>query len=278
MFKSIGKQVWIFDAEWVPDPLTGKIVYQLPDELTDEAVMLEMWKRGGATDDNPTPYLKTVLCRVVSISAITRTLSNGEVKLRLLSLPRDPNNSEGQILESFLNAIGKFKPQLVGYNSVSADLKIMIQRSIINGIQASDFCRRPEKPWEGVDYFARGSEANIDLMDIVGGWGKSSPSLHEIVTPCGIPGKISVDGNQVAPLWLNGELNKIIAYNEFDAITTYLLWLRIAHFSGFLTLEQYESEQTILHDFLTRESDQPDHEHLKDYLTEWERLKKATSH
>ncbi|MBU3915389.1 hypothetical protein KKA14_07625, partial [bacterium] len=132
MFKSVGSQVWIFDTEWVPDPITGKLLYQLSDELSDEAIMLEMWKKGGATEDNPTPYLKTVLCRVVSISAITRTLVDGEVRLRLLSLPRDPHDSkqtsESQIIESFLNAIGKFKPQLVGYNSVSADLKIMIQR------------------------------------------------------------------------------------------------------------------------------------------------------
>ena len=72
MFKSVKDIVWAFDAEWVPDPATGRAVYDLPQELSDEAVMAEMWRRGGATDENPRPYLKTILCRVVSISVMAR--------------------------------------------------------------------------------------------------------------------------------------------------------------------------------------------------------------
>ncbi len=233
-----------------------------------------MWKQGGATPEDPMPYLKTVLCRVVSIAAITRTVTNGTTSLRLLSLPHDPTDKmdckEETILSSFLNAIGSHKPQLVGYNSNASDIKILIQRSIINGIQTKDFCSRPDKPWEGIDYFARGSDFNIDLIDIVGGWGKSSPSLHEIVTASGIPGKISVDGNQVASMWLNGELDKIVAYNEYDAITTFLFWLRMAHFGGFLTFDQYQEEQELVRSLLINESVTRDH--LKIYLDEWNTL------
>ena len=65
--------------------------------------------------------------------------------------------------------------------------------------------------------------------------GKSTPSLNEMVTVCGIPGKMDMDGQQVAPLWLKGKLGKIIAYNEFDVLTTYLLWLRLAYFGGFFS-------------------------------------------
>ena len=281
MFKTVHNKNWIFDAEWIPDPITGRVLYKLPDDLTDEEVMQEMWKKGGATEDDPTPYLKTVLGRVVSISAVTRTVSRGEVTLRLLSLPRSMTDStqisEKYILETFLTAIGSHKPQLIGYNSRSSDLRIMVQRGIVSGIQADEFCRRPEKPWEGVDYFARGSDFNIDLMEIVGGWGKSSPSLNEMATACGIPGKIFVDGDQVAQLWLKGELDKIVAYNEFDAITTYLLWLRIAHFGGFLSVEKYQEEQNKMSDLLTEESQKAERRHLKEYLIEWERLRIAFS-
>lgn len=278
MFKSIHNKIWAFDCEWIPDPVSGKAVYNLPDDLTDSEAIQAMWEEGGATDENPMPYLKTAVCRIVSIAAVTRTLVNGVPSLRLLSLPRDTTDStqtnEKAILEVFLNAIGQHKPQLVGYNSISSDLKIMIQRGIVNGVQAEGFCRRPEKPWEGVDYFARGSDHNIDLMDIVGGWGKSSPSLHEIATASGIPGKMAVDGNQVAELWLEGRLPDIVAYNEYDAITTYLLWLQTALFAGFVNRQQYEEEQGMLKELLTTEAETGGKSYLTQYLDEWLRLEK----
>lgn len=281
MFKFIHNKVWAFDVEWIPDPAAGRSLYQLPQSISDEEVIREMWKMGGATDEEPMPYLKTAICRVVSISALVRTASGGEIKLHLQSLPRDPKVaeqiSEAHIVGTFLDAVGTHQPQLVGFNSQSADLKILVQRGLANGIQAEGFCTRPDKPWEGVDYFARTSDWHIDLLEILGGWGKSTPSLHEMATVCRIPGKLSGDGQQVAPLWLKGELAKIVAYNEFDSLTTYLLWLRLAHFGGFLTTDQYEHEQELLRQLLTTESEEPERSHLKDYLAEWEALRGVSS-
>ena len=277
MFKAIRNPLWVFDVEWVPDPTAGRLLYELSDSLSDEEVMQEMWKMGGATDEDPMPYLKTVLCQVVSIAAVTRTVGKNEVKLQLLSLPRDPDDqeqaSEKHIVLTFLDAVGAHQPQLVGFNSQNADLRILLQRGLASGIQAEGFCRRPEKPWEGVDYFARTSDWHLDLLEIIGGWGKSTPSLHEMATVCRIPGKLSGDGQEVAPLWLKGKLAEIVAYNEYDVLTTYLLWLRLAHFAGFLTTERFEHEQELLRELLTTESEKPERSHLNDYLTEWDKLR-----
>jgi len=30
MFKTIKNRVWAFDAEWVPDPVAGRVLYKLP--------------------------------------------------------------------------------------------------------------------------------------------------------------------------------------------------------------------------------------------------------
>ena len=68
MIKNVKARVWAFDLEWVPDPMAGRLVYGLGDDLTDLEVLQEMWRRGGATDDNPQPYLKVNLCRVVSVA------------------------------------------------------------------------------------------------------------------------------------------------------------------------------------------------------------------
>ena len=283
MFKTTGSEIWAFDAEWVPDPKAGRLLYHLPDDMPDRDVIEEMWKQGGATDEEPQPYLKTVLCRIVSIAAVRRKIEdNGSIRIGLMSLPHpdvdsSPDTGEAAILSTFLNAVGEHKPQLVGFNSHSADIKILIQRAIVNGISAPDFCKRPEKPWEGVDYFARGGEGHIDLKEVVSGFGKGTPSLHELATLSGIPGKMDVDGKGVAEMWLRGDLKGIVAYNEADALTTYLTWLRIAHFAGFLDSAAYESEQRQLRVYIQALTEgEKEYTHLKAYLKEWDRLRALT--
>ena len=117
----------------------------------------------------------------------------------------------------------------------------------------------------------------MDLIKILGGWGKSNPSLHEMALVSGIPGKMGVDGQQVADLWLKGELDRIIAYNECDALTTYLLWLRVGHFSGHLTDKEYDEEQDRVRELLRLEGAKPGRSHLRDFLDMWESLRKAVA-
>ncbi|MBF0164916.1 MAG: 3'-5' exonuclease [Magnetococcales bacterium] len=272
MFRTIHKLVWAFDAEWVPDPMAGRRLFKLPDETPDLEVMQTMWQHNGATEENPRPYLKTILCRLVSIAAVQRhTLPDGRVTLSLLSLPRDPQNNEQEILQRFLTAIGERHPQLVGFNSLAADLRIFTQRAICLGLHLPGFARRPAKPWEGVDYFVRGGEWHIDLKECATpGWGQGSPSLHELATLSGIPGKLDTSGDNVPQMWLDGQLDQIIAYNERDALTTYLVWLRMAHFVGLLSPENYQLEQQRTRDLITTEATRKPH--LLDYLAAWNRL------
>lgn len=276
MIKSVGKKVWAFDVEWVPDPLAGKLLYKLPDDIPDNEVIKEMWKNGGATEEDPMPFLKITLCKIVSLSMVTRHEDDGQVNLTLRSLPSLPIKSvetdEKYIISTFLDTLGRLKPQIVGYNSVSADLKILIQRGIANGIEARHFSKRPDKPWEGVDYFSDRSDHNIDLMRILSGWGKSTPSLNEIAVVSGIPGKLGIDGSEVAPMWLEGRISEIVAYNEYDALTTYLLWLRIAHFAGLFNDNEYVTEQELVEQLIITESQKAERKHLLNFLEEWKRL------
>ncbi len=281
MIKNVKDRVWAFDLEWVPDPLAGRLLYEVGDDVTDPAeVMQVMWERGGATEEDPTPFLKTALCRVVSVAALERRqLPDGSVKLNLMALPRDPTSKEeageAHIVGTFLDALGKNKPQLVGFNSLNSDLKILIQRGLILGLSAPAFCERPEKPWEGIDYFARGSDWNVDLKEIFGGWGLAGPSLHEIAVQSGIPGKLGVDGNDVAPMWLEGKIDRIVRYNECDAITTYLVWLRTAHLAGFFDDDAYAREQQAVADLLQIEIAKGGREHLEEYIEAWNQLRTA---
>ena len=72
MFKTVAKDVWAFDVEWVPDADAGRRLHQFPQDIEEAEVFEAMWKAGGASEEEPMPYLKTVLCRVVSIAAVVR--------------------------------------------------------------------------------------------------------------------------------------------------------------------------------------------------------------
>lgn len=278
MLRTIKRRVWAFDVEWVPDPVAGRVLYDLPDSVTDPRAILEtMWREGGASEENPRPFLKTVSCRIVSIAVVERRLrADGGVALSLLSLPRNPSSPdearESHIVDTFLRAVGDHHPQLVGYNSLGSDLKILVQRAVVLGLDAPRFCERPDRPWEGVDYFARDGEWSVDLMELLGGRGRALPSLHEVATLSGIPGKLDVEGRQVAELWLDGELERIVAYNQCDALTTYLLWLRVAHFAGRFSTAEYGEEQRRVRELLVTEGKPPGRAHLERYRAEWERL------
>lgn len=278
MFKTVGDLVWAFDCEWVPDPLAGRLLYDLPN-ASDEEVLQRMWQEGGATEEDPTPFLKLIQSRVVSIAMVQRRKSEaGPAALSLHWLPRDTSTPQGRdeatIIQSFLGGIGKRHPQLVGFNSRNSDLRILIQRAVALGVPAPDYCRRPSKPWEGDDYFARDNDCHVDLMEVLsGGWSsRGILSLNEIAAISGIPGKFDTCGDQVWEMWRGGRYDEIVHYNCFDAITTYLVWLRTAFVAGKFNAAQYEEEQHLLRELLMHLAEQPETEYLARYIEEWDRL------
>jgi predicted PolB exonuclease-like 3'-5' exonuclease len=274
MITNIPQEVWAFDCEWVPDLLAGRLLYKLPEDLPDSEVLKIMWQEGGATEEKPMPFLKTALCRVVSIAMLIRRKgANGTVQLYLQALPEetaDITQDEGYILKRFLEeGVGRRDPQLVGYNSRNADLRILTQRAIFKGMSLLAFSQRlAAKPWESQD---------VDLMNIVSGFGKGyTATLNEVATLSGIPGKLETSGDDVCGLYYSGKLDQIVQYNCFDALTTYLVWLRMAHFSAKFSSEEYITEQMRVKNMLEAMLQKPENSYLQSYLDAWKRLKQQT--
>lgn len=274
MFRTVQPIVWAFDCEWVPDAAAGRRLLGLPHDLPEADVFDAMWRAAGATSEQPRPYLKTVLCRIVSIAVLERrTFADGSVRLHLCSLPKRPEDRESDLLLSFFGGLAKRRPQLVGYNSRSADLTALVQRGVALGLTAPGLCERPERPWEGPDYFHPYSEWHIDLMRLFGGRGATCPSLKELALAAGIPAKLhgnshATSGADVADLWLRGEHEVIRRYNEIDALTTYLLWLRTAHFAGCFSPQAYVEEEGRVEALLERFAEAGD-EHFAAFLERW---------
>ncbi|MGG6237452.1 3'-5' exonuclease [Nodosilinea sp. AN01ver1] len=271
MFKSVGRQVCAFDLEWVPDPASGRRVYGLPQTMPDADVLDVMWARAGATADKPRPHLKTALCRVVAVTAVIREQQpDGGIHLRLTTLPRqlDQLMDEGELIATFLGYLGQHHPQLVGFNSQTADLPILLQRGLVAGISAADFCRRADKGW-GSDYFSRHGDAHIDLKQTLSGWGIATPTLHELAAAMGIPGQVGTEPHDVVDWWVEGDLRSIVAQSQYDALSTYLVWLRAGRFAGFFNPEQYGEEEERVRAMLRDRIAQGD-PHLTLYLDRWD--------
>jgi len=276
MFKAVHAKVFSFDVEWTPDPMAAEILTGVQQDVPSSlpAAFRSLWDYGGADEETPQPYLKTILCRVVSIAGILREKTPGGPELKLISLPTDPADPdkahERRILQAFFKAVGRAKPQIVGYNSANADVPILVQRAIVNGLSGTGFGQRPDKPWEGVDYFSQGGDFHLDLAPMLGKY-RQTPSLHEAATLSGIPGKVDVSGDSVAEMWLQGRLKEIVDYNEFDAFTTHLLWARMARFADLLTEQEYAREQELVRELLESEI-AAGKGHLERFVAEWDRL------
>lgn len=274
MTRSVRQEIWAFDCEWVPDLLAGRLLYRLPDDLPDHEVLRIMWEQGGATADHPEPFLRVLLCRVVSIATVIRRVTpEGRVQLLLHALPEnpdDPTQDERHILKRFLqDGLARHRPQLVGFNSRHADLRILTQRAITAGISVPSLAERlAAKPWESLD---------VDLMEQVAGFGKQgNVSLHELATLCGIPGKLTGSGEKVCGLWFSGRRREIVNYNCLDALTTYLLWLRLAHFAGQFDDNDYIVEQRRVRDLIEDRVQRPEGAYLSPFLDAWHALKQRT--
>ena len=277
------RQVWAFDCEWAPDLEAGRRLHRLPGDLPDEEVLRVMWEDGGATPEDPQPFLKTIRCRLVSIASVVRiaadartNAANGEVKLHLWSVPAlgspllgeptvDSLPDEESVLRSFLSAFEKREPMLVGYNSRSADLHILAQRAFVKGLSMPAFHKEAtDKPWNA---------KNVDLMDLLGGRGKGyGASLDEVARLSGIPGKLDTTGDDVAGMFYGGKLRGIVEYNMFDAITTYLVWLRAEHFRGAFSDAAYDAEQRLVVKLLESEAGKMHGAYLERFIDEWRRL------
>lgn len=241
IFKKIGNKIFFIKIATVPDTELAKRLYNLDNDMPAHEVLDIMYAENGANEEDPKPMLKTMLHKVVAFSSIIANVNTPEIKLKSLSIN---DHSEKSIIENVLNGIGKTQPQLVGFASEMFDLPVMLQRALITGAVIPEFCTRPDKPWEGpMDYFTQFGDAHVDLLSCLGKDYKSKAKFDEICRACAIPGKLGFEGPDVAEAFIRGRVNDIVAYNETDVASIYLLWLKFASMSGHIIDQKERIDQ-----------------------------------
>ena len=240
--------MWAYDIEWAPDPEAIRPLIGCSDGMTNEEVVAAAYQRQRDMKSlqDERPYLHTPLCSIASMAVVVRTraVDGNAVSVKLRStLSRDCG--ESVLLKEFLGALAKTTPQLVGWNSSQADWWILVQRACRYGLSFPGLAR-PAKPWEGADYFdARNGSHQVDLKQCLGPMGRSSASLEEMAACFGIPCKVEASGEDVATLVAEGKHAEVLRYNEQDALTTFLVWLRAAHFVGLVKEPRQDYDQVL---------------------------------
>lgn len=244
MIKFLARDSLTFDCETIPDVAAGRRMFGSPLDCPDDVIREAMWANAPDFDEmeNPRPFLKPILQQIVSIAVVRRTLTkNGTFNVKLTVLT---GSNEAELLSAFLN-VGRMKPiQLVGFNSEQFDLPLIVQRSLINNLVVPDFCQRPAKPWEGIDWYAKYSDWHIDLMHELGGYGRGVPSLAEACAALNVLGGArETVGADILDLYLAGDLAAIHRHAARDAVRQFLILLRLSVMAGFVTPEEAQREE-----------------------------------
>ena len=253
--------ILVFDIETVPDAAGIRKVLQFGDELNDTAVVeFAMQRRRQASGND---FLPAHLQRVVAISCALR--DNDAVRVWSLGSPAD---SERDLVQRFFDGIEKYKPQLVSWNGSTFDLPVLHYRAMIHGIPGCCYWDTGDhdREFKFNNYLSRFHARHTDVMDVLAGYqNRAWAPLDDLARLCGFPGKLGMDGSQVAAAFARGEIEAIRNYCETDVANTYLLFQRFQLIRGTIDATEYEKEVAVFRAFLESQSAP----HWREFAAAW---------
>jgi hypothetical protein len=253
--------VLVFDIETVPDVALARRLYDLRD-LTDEQVGQVMFSK--RLQETGSEFLSHEQHRIIAISVVMRSRDS----LRVWSLG-DEAATEKELIERFYDGLDKYTPDLVSWNGAGFDLPVLHYRSLLHGVPAARYWETGENDssFRYSNYLSRFHWRHMDLMDILSGFqGRGRASLDDVASLLGFPGKVGMNGADVWPAYLAGELARIRAYCETDVLNTYLVYLRFELVRGNLSASEHAHEVERVRKFL---SESPA-EYWREFAAAWQ--------
>ena len=156
---------------------------------------------------------------------------------------------ERSLLAEFSRMVGGTRPILVTYNGRAFDLPVIALRSLCHGVTLGWYYRDR-------NVRARYSQdGHLDLCDWLADHGAArAGSLDAVTRLIGLPGKVGIDGSQVAGLYEAGEQDAIDRYCLTDVAQTALLLLRFRLLQGALEPDRYRATAGALLDALAADA------------------------
>lgn len=266
------QSLFIFDIETVPDTEVARNLTGC--ESDDVAVLRQALDDYHLTiTDGKNAFHRQPFHKVIAISFLIADIERDGMQehytFRELRSGGKVDATEKELLQGFFSHVGKMKPRLVSFNGRTFDLPVLKYRAMLHNISAPWLYHSGDK-WN--NYTQRYSlDWHCDLLEALSDFGSSARiKLNEICALLGFPGKVGMDGSQVAPAYDRGELDAIRDYCETDVLNTYLVYLRYMLHRGDLRTDSYEQSIQEIQAFLKENS--PTKPHLKEFLAEWQKF------
>jgi predicted PolB exonuclease-like 3'-5' exonuclease len=136
---------------------------------------------------------------------------------------------EGEMLADFAGWLDQKKPTVVTWNGRGFDMPVITSRALRHGLSM---------PWWFTDRSTRyrySTDGHFDLMDFLADYGATKNARLDVYAKLiGFPGKVGVDGSQVAPLVHAGKIDEVNAYCLCDVAQTAAIFLRVELLRGSL--------------------------------------------
>ncbi len=261
--------LFVFDIETLPDTdavkaLTGiesEDVMVLRKALSDYHLKIT---------DGKNDFPRQLFHRVIAISFLEARVEkseNGE-RYELIELRSGGSeaSSEKELLQGFFSHLEQRKARLVSFNGRGFDLPVLKYRAMKHGIAAPWFYNRGDK-WS--NYSARYSaDWHCDIAELVSDFGASARvKLNELCALLNLPGKLGMDGADVAPEFDKGHIAGIRAYCETDVLNTYLVYLHLMQHRGTLSARNFEAAIEQVHLYLEQQG--ASRPYLKEFADAW---------
>jgi len=251
-----------FDLETIPDVAGIRRINDLPDTVPDDGVLdwFTQQRRAASGNDFAPLYLQ----QVVAIGCALRD-DNG---LRVWSVG-EPTDTEPELIRRFFDGIERFTPQLVSWNGSGFDLPVLHHRALIHGVPAARYWDwgDNDREFKYNNYLGRYHTRHLDVMDVLACYQpRASAGLDATARLCGFPGKLGMNGGDVARAVAEGRLAEVRAYCETDVMNTYLVFQRFRLMRGELDAGSYAREISLVRERLAG-IEAP---HWREFIAAWD--------
>lgn len=156
---------------------------------------------------------------------------------------------EREFLAGLHGFMDKHRPVLVTFNGRRFDMPVVVMRSLVHGLPmrwyfANQDYRRRYEPTR-----------HVDLCDVLSEHGAGRfPSLGDMASSIGLPGKLGMDGSDVLGVWKQGDVERIHTYCLMDVVQTGFVLMRWRLLSGKIELEAYREAASLMRERVVEDS------------------------
>jgi predicted PolB exonuclease-like 3'-5' exonuclease len=256
----------VLDCESIPDGRLLAAVKYPDDNLSPEQAVRRAQEEARDRSYTGSDFLPATFQYPVAL-CILRV--GADFSLQNINRLGEPDFQPRQIVGQFWNRLAqmseKYKERikLVTFNGRGFDLPLLEMAAFRYGCTARDYFNSSRNSRQ------RYNGGHIDMMDWLSNFGavRMAGGLNVLSKLLGKPGKMSMSGDQVYQMYLDGKIGAINDYCMFDTLDTYFVFLRTRVMTGELTLAQEHQlvlgAKTMVHERVAQ------FPALEQYLTHW---------